>query len=133
MSNIVRITADHNEYRLAGSRDRFDVGTGNFRIQLRTGSKPTNVGDAATGTLIAVLEFTKPCGTIASNVLTLTTLSDAVALADGTPGYARWIDGNGVIVADSDVGSLASDAPVRINPTTLVTGALIEVVSATLV
>ncbi len=128
----VRVTQGHNEARLAATRDQLDTGAGGAHIQIRSGSKPTNVGDAATGTLLAAFELTKPCGTIASNVLTLTVVSDAIILASGTPGYARWVDGDGNVVMDTDVSLPSGSAEVRLSSMTFTADSLVTLLSAQL-
>jgi hypothetical protein len=128
----VRVVQSHNERRLAGTRDSLDIGIANGGIQIRSGSKPTNVGDVATGTLLAAFELTKPCGTIASNVLTLTVVSDAIILASGTPGYARWVDGDGNVVMDTDVSLPSGSAEVRLSSMTLTADSLVTLLSAQL-
>jgi len=126
----VRITQAHNEARLAATRDQLDTGAANAKIEIRTGSKPANVSDAATGTLLAAIELTKPCGSIASAVLSLATTSDALIVADGTAGYARWIDGDGAVVMDTDVSLVTGTAEVRLSTLTLTASALVSLLSA---
>lgn len=128
----IRETIETIEAHLASVRDILDTGTANGGIQVRSGTKPTNVGDAATGTLLAFIEFTKPCGSIASGVMTMSTTSDAVIVATGTAGYARWVDGNGAVRLDTDVSSLAGSAEVRFSTLSFVTGSLVELLTAAL-
>ena len=40
--------------------DEIDAGSGAGTIAIRTGSQPTNVGDADTGTLLGTLTFSDP-------------------------------------------------------------------------
>ncbi len=75
-------------------------------IQIRTGSQPTNVSDAATGTLLGTLTFSATAfgsgstGTATANSIT----SDSSADNSGTAGHARFLNSGGTAVADADCG-----------------------------
>jgi hypothetical protein len=68
-----------------------DGGTGAGRIEIRTGSPPTNVSDASSGTLLGTLTFSadsyaaSSSGTAQENAIT----SDTNADASGDAGYFR--------------------------------------------
>lgn len=89
-------------------------------------------GIAGVGTLVSVLTLTKPCGSVAAGTLSPTTVSDATAVAAGTPNYALWKDGNGTVVMDTGAGSLVSAEEVKISPATVAAGATVHLVSAAL-
>ena len=81
-----------------------NAGGGAGIIQIRTGSQPTNVSDAATGTLLGTLTFSSTSfanssgGTATANTIT----SDTSADASGTAGHARVCDSTAAAVADAD-------------------------------
>lgn len=128
-----RITVAHNEFRLAGTRDALDNGAGNATIELWEGTRPASIeGASGAGTLVSVLTLTKPCGSVAAGILSPTTVSDATAVAAGTPNYALWKDGNGTVVMDTGAGSLVSAEEVKISPATVAAGATVHLVSAAL-
>lgn len=75
--------------------DLIDGGTPPGRIEIRTGSPPTNITDASSGTLLATLTFSNPAygsassGTAQENSIT----SDTNADASGDAGYFRIYQG----------------------------------------
>lgn len=128
-----RITQSHNEYRLAGSLARLEVGAGPATIELVEGTPAGSLDSGSgTGTVCATITLHKPCGSVVSGELVLVVDFDANVVADGTPNYAVWRDGNGAVVMDCDVGSTLSTAGVRISPTTLVAGSTVHVLSSVL-
>jgi len=81
-----------------------NAGGGAGKIQIRTGSQPTNVSDAATGTLLGTLTFSSTSfGNGSGGVATANSItSDTSAAASGTAGYARVCDSTLTAVADAD-------------------------------
>jgi hypothetical protein len=75
--------------------DLVDGGTPPGRIEIRTGSPPTNVSDASSGTKLGTLTFSNPAygsassGTCQENAIT----SDTNADASGDAGYFRVYQG----------------------------------------
>ena len=67
--------------------DEIDAGSGAGTIAIRTGSQPTNVGDADTGTLLGTLTFSDPAfgsastGSSSANSLTSDISADASGVA----------------------------------------------------
>lgn len=86
--------------------DELDAGAGAGTLQIRTGAQPTNVGDAATGTLLGTLTFSDPAfGASATGTATASAItSDTNADASGTAGHARFLDSNAAIHSDADCG-----------------------------
>src|SRR5687767_5310722 len=78
--------------------DLIDVG-GAGTIQIRTGAQPTNVADAAQGTLLATLTFSATAfGAAATGVATAAAItSDTSADNSGTVGHARILTGGAAI------------------------------------
>ena len=80
-----------------GIVDAIDGGTPPGRLEHRTGSQPTNVNDASSGTLLGTNLFSNPAfgaassGTATANAVT----SDTNADASGTAGYFRIYTGAG--------------------------------------
>lgn len=87
--------------------DLLDGGT----IQIRTGSVPTNVGDAAQGTLLGTLTFSGTAfGAPSTGVVTAASItSDTNADASGTAGHARLLDSGAAIHSDATCGQGSGD------------------------
>ncbi len=66
--------------------------TGTSRLLIYTGTAPSKTA-APTGTLLATLTPSATFGTSTTGVLTAGTITSANAVASGTPGYYRIIDG----------------------------------------
>lgn len=128
----VRRTSTLINGQLAAVRDLLDTGASNGAFQLRSGSKPTSVGDAATGTLLATVVLERPCGTVSAGVLTLIQDADAVAVATGAAAWARWIDGDGQVLFDTDVSIIGGAGEVQLTTVSIEAGMIIPLVSATL-
>ncbi len=66
-------------------------------------------GAAPTGSPLAEIALAKPCGTIAAGKLTLHPADPAgtMVLANGTPRAARWVSGEGKLVAAGTVTDMA--------------------------
>lgn len=95
MSNFKLSTAARNA-ACDAIVDLLDGGAGAGRVDVRTGSPPTNVSDASSGTLLASPVFGDPAfgaastGTATANAIT----SDTNADASGDAGYFRaYADG----------------------------------------
>lgn len=95
--------------------DLLDVGVGDGTFQIRTGVQPTNVGDAAAGTLLGTLTFSATAfGAAATGVATAAAItSDTNADASGTAAHARILNADGTIHSDADCaqgsGSISFD------------------------
>lgn len=111
--------------------DLIDAGAGAGTIQIRTGAQPTNVADAASGTLLGTLTFSDPAFGAASNgVATASAItSDTTADASGEVGYARILDSNGTIVADCTCAQGSGD--INFNEGTVVAGGTLAISSMT--
>jgi hypothetical protein len=105
-------------------------------IKIYTGSAPTNVEDAATGTLLGTLTYSATAFPTAvdANPGALATASaiasDVSADAAGTAGYFRMLAGNGTTgVAQGTCGT--SSADMVFNSVAISAGAIIAVTSQT--
>lgn len=80
-------------------------------IQIRTGAQPTNVDDAASGTLLGTLTFSATAfGAPSTGVVTAASItSDASADASGTAGHARLLTSGAAIHSDATCGQGSGD------------------------
>lgn len=114
--------------------DAIDVG-GTGTLVIRSGAAPTNVEDAATGTLLATLTFSatafgaaadaNPGATATASSIT----SDTSADATGTAGYFRAISGGGTAIFQGACGTSGSD--MNFNSTAIQSGAEVAVTAMT--
>lgn len=111
--------------------DLLDVG-GVGTIQIRTGAQPTNVADAAGGTLLGTLTLAVTAfGAASTGVATADTVtSDTSADASGTAGHARILNGGGTIHSDATCGLGSGDF--NFDNNVIVAGGVIAVSSLTL-
>lgn len=101
-------------------------------IQIRTGAQPTNVADAAAGTLLGTLGFSATAfGAPATGVVTAAAISsDTNADASGTAGHARILDSGAAIHSDATCGLGSGDF--NFDNNVIVAGGTIAVSSLTL-
>jgi hypothetical protein len=80
-------------------------------IQFRTGAQPTNVGDAAQGTLLAtVLYAATAFGSPSTGVVTAAAItSDSNVDNSGTAAHARQLDSGAAIHSDASCGQGSGD------------------------
>ena len=101
-------------------------------IQIRTGAQPTNVSDAAQGTLLGTLTFSATAfgagssGTATANSIT----SDTTADNSGTAGHARFLSTGGTAIADADCGQ--GSGTVNFDNNVIVAGGVIAISSMTI-
>lgn len=111
--------------------DDIDAGAGAGTIAVRTGTQPTNVGDADTGTLLGTLTFSDPAfgasstGTATASAIT----SDTNADASGTAGHFRIKDSDSNIHSDGTCGQGSGD--MNFDNNVIVIGGTIAVSSMT--
>jgi hypothetical protein len=84
--------------------DLIDAGGGAGKILIRTGTQPTNVGDADTGTLLGTLTFNATAfGAASGGVATANAItSDTSADDSGDAGHARIKDFANTVICDAD-------------------------------
>jgi hypothetical protein len=111
--------------------DSVDAGAGAGTVAIRTGTQPTNVGDADTGTLLGTLTHSDPAWGAASNgVKTANAItSDTNADNSGTAGHARMKDSNGNIKYDCTCGQGSGD--INFDNNVIVAGGTIAISSMT--
>lgn len=110
--------------------DAIDTG-GAGTLQVRTGAQPTNVDDAAQGTLLGTLTFGATAfGSAATGVATANAVtSDTSADASGTAGHFRLLRGNGNIHSDGTCGQGSGD--LNFDNNVIVAGGVIAITSGT--
>lgn len=106
-----RLSTDTRNKAANAICDDIDAAATAGTIQIRTGAQPTNVGDAAQGTLLATLTFSDPAfGAAAAGAATASAIaSDTSVDSSGTAGHFRLLDGDGNIVADGTCGQGSGD------------------------
>lgn len=126
----LRITVAHNEARLEGTLSQLNAGTGNPAIQVYGGTKVDSITDTPGSAMLVEITLTKPAGTIASGFLTLTQEADGLIAVTGIATWARFVDGDGVVVMDSDCSDMAGTAEVKLVSTQLYEGGDARLASA---
>lgn len=128
MSNTVRLTTPSKTARANLMITWCDSAT----LAIYSGTVPATADNAITDQ-VKLAEFTlptTPSGTVTDGVFTLATgTAAATVLADGTPTFARLTDSGATDRGDYDVGAVGSDSAVEIDNTSLITGALVSLVS----
>lgn len=91
MASAFKLSTAARNAAVDGIVDLIDAGTGAGTIAVRTGSPPTNVGDASTGTLLGTLTWAATAfGAASSGTATAASItSDTSADASGDAGYFR--------------------------------------------
>jgi len=108
--------------------DGLDGGT----MQIRTTTQPTNVSDAAGGTLLGTLAFSPTAfGSPSTGVKTAAAItSDTNADASGTATHARLLDSGGNIHSDADCGQ--GSGTVNFDNAVIVAGGVIAISGMTI-
>lgn len=98
------IGPEHTASQLAASIARADQGATPSRIQLFDNEQPAG-GAAASVTPQAEIALAKPCGSVvgAALVLTPADAGGSMVLRTGIPRWARWLSGDGKVMADGSV------------------------------
>ena len=106
---------EHALAQLAASLAFADAGAEPSRILLYADAAAA-AGAAPAGEPLAEIVLSKPCGTIAAGKLTLHPADPAgtMVLANGTPRAARWVSGEGKLVAAGTVTDMARLGDFRI-------------------
>ena len=113
------ITAAHNAARLQGTQGFADSGAQSSRIRLYASARPAIGGDPLAIPLVEIV-LAKPCGEINAGVLTLVQADaggDLIAQT-GTALWARWVNGDEILIADGSVSDAAGDGDFKVSGTT---------------
>ena len=99
-------------------KDDLDAGSGPGTAKIYSGTIPATPETAATGTLLAELVLTKPCGVVANKKLTFSAITqDLEANNTGYAGYVRLSDSDGNAVIDGDVTAVGGTGVLKLNVT----------------
>ena len=112
------ISAAHANARLQGTMVFADSGAQNARIRLYGTARPAT-GEDALATPLVEITLTKPCGAIDTGVLTLVQADpggDLIA-ETGTALWARWVNGDEMLIADGSVTDAAGDGDFKVSGT----------------
>ena len=113
------ISAAHNAARLQGTLTFADTGARNSRIRIYGTARPATGGDALAAPLVEIT-LAKPCGVIDAGALTLIQADaggDLIA-ETGTALWARWVNGDEMLIADGSVSDAAGDGDFKVSGTT---------------
>lgn len=128
----VAITVEHNEARLAGTLAFLDAGPGPARLRIYGGARPPSPAETPTSAMLAEIALTKPAGTIAGGLLTLTQQDNGLIAATGVATWARLVNGNEVTALDLDCSDTGGNGDVKLASTNLYLGGDARMVSAIL-
>lgn len=128
----IAITQALNEARLQGTVAYLDSGTNNAKVLIFGGTRPATPNDAPGSTALVEIELTKPCGTVAAGVLTLTQQADGLIAETGVATWARFVNGNGATAFDCDAGKGAGAWELQLAQAQLYAGGAARIVSAVL-
>ena len=112
------ISAAHNAARLLGTLAFADSGAQSSRIRLYASARPAIGGDPLAIPLVEIV-LAKPCGEINAGVLTLVQAEaggDLIAQT-GTALWARWVNGDEILIADGRVSDAAGDGDFKVSGT----------------
>ena len=99
-------------------KDDLDAGSGPGTAKIYSGTMPATPETAATGTLLAELVLSKPCGVVADKKLTFSAITqDLEANNTGYAGYVRLSDSDGNAVIDGDVTATGGTGVLKLNVT----------------
>ena len=126
---MIVISDDLANARLAAVLNSLDNGTGRARIRIYDGTRPAF---GVAGNVLTDVVLDKPCGVVASRILTLHATDAALVLKSGNATWARVINANGDVAFDADVSDQNGIGDIRLSKTTLYEGGEVSVVSAKL-
>ena len=102
-------------------KDDLDAGSGPGTAKIYSGTIPASPETPATGTLLAELVLSKPCGVVADKKLTFSAIAqDLEANNTGVASHVRLADSDGNVVIDGDVSGTGGTGVLKLN-TTIVT------------
>ena len=134
-ANLFKISTGSRNAACDAIVDLIDAGTGAGTLKHYTGSQPTNVSDASSGTLLGTNTFSATAfGSASTGVATAASIaSDTNAAASGTAGYFRIRQGaGGDTAALSQGNSGTSGTDLVFDNATIVAGGTIAISSLTI-
>ena len=96
--------------RMVATAAKIDAGSGNAKLIVYTGTVPASNGAVTYQEKLAEFTLQKPATSISFGVMTALIDGRATVIKDGRIGWVRLVDGDGVAVADYDVGLSGSGA-----------------------
>ncbi|CAG1769351.1 hypothetical protein BAC2_00256 [uncultured bacterium] len=100
--------------RATAIKDALDAGSAGAVMAFYTAPRPAAGAAVTTQTHLGDCALSKPCGSVASQALTLDTITDGAGLATGAAVWCRISDSAGAWVIDADVSDATGTAPVKI-------------------
>lgn len=126
---MIEISDDLANDRLVATLNRLDNGAVHARIRIYDGTRPAF---GVAGNVLAEVVLDKPCGVVASRILTLNATDAALVLKSGNATWARVINANGDVAFDADVSDQNGIGDIRLSKTTLYEGGEVALLSAKL-
>lgn len=125
----VDISPRHALRRLMATMADLSAGSGSPGVQIHR--LPLVAPGAAADSTLVTIELSRPVATVVDGVLVLQPLDadGSLILSSGDAAWARWVDGDGAWVMDTDVGLEGSDAAVWLRTLTLRAGGRCPLVS----
>lgn len=128
----VAITAEHNAARLAGTLAFLDAGSHQARLRIYGGQRPATPAATPASAMLVEIALTKPAGSIAGGLLTITQQEDGLIARTGIATWARLVNGNDVTALDLDCSGADGNGDVKLASTSLYLGGDARLVSAIL-
>lgn len=97
-------------------------------ITIYAGTAPAGVGAITNQIALITIPLSKPCySSITSGVISLASISEQMVQITGHAGWARIANGDGVAIADMNVGITGSGADIELPTVDLIQGAYIRI------
>lgn len=127
----IRLATPIRSARMQAILNAIDAAVGPGTLALYDGTQPASVGgEITTQTLLGTVVFAATSGIAVDAVLTFYPFTpDGAADASGMATWARIRDGDGLFVADLDVGLTGSGAAIQMDNTQIYQGGVISVTS----
>ena len=130
---VLRFKAATKNNVLTQVKNAIDAGDGPGIMRIYSGAMPASPDATETGTLLAELTLSDPCGTVADGELVFDEITqDVSANADGVAGYARTYDSYLNSVFDGDVSNTGGTGFLKLNTTVIVAGGPVKISSCVL-
>ena len=101
----IQITKEHNEFRLGGTLACLDAALLPAKCLIYGGDRADSVYHPSATVPLVTFVLQKPAGYVSDGVLYLLPQSAAeLVMVTGTPTWARFFDGNDVVVMDTHAG-----------------------------
>jgi len=130
---VIKFKPTVKDNALTQIKNAIDAGSGPGKIRIYSGSIPATPETAASGTLLAELTLSDPCGTVSSGVLTFLAITqDSSADATGTAGYFRCLDSDNTAIFDGDCSVTGGGGTLQLNTTSIVSGGPVLITAFTM-